>query len=114
MTVALLCAFAASVRGQDAIATGSLTSTTCPGTGCVILSIANRGSGTIQLTGTFTATVQFEGSVDGANWFAIPAATIAASPATVTSATATGRWTFTPGGYAAVRVRASAFTSGPI
>lgn len=74
---------------------------------------ASRGGG-IQLSGTFSATVQFEQSIDnGATWIA-KTVFPAAGGAGVTSATATGQWKFGCGGETHVRVRCSAYTSGTI
>lgn len=72
------------------------------------------GSATLQLTGTFSGTVQFEISNDnGATWNAIqgfPEATGAG----VTSSTGTGVWQFEVGGFTDIRARCSAYTSGTI
>lgn len=65
----------------------------------------------VQIRGTFVGTLQFEGTIDGETWVAVnmfpPNSTVAA-----TSATATGTWLGHCGGLDAVRVRASAWTSG--
>jgi hypothetical protein len=98
--------------GQDATASNMLSSTTCPGSGCVQLGTPGRGGGAVQLTGTWSGTAQFEATVDGSLWFSMPVSTVAVSPVVVTSATANGRWTFAPAGYAQVRVRFSALASG--
>lgn len=73
----------------------------------------------IQLVGAFTATIQFECSVDGVTWVACPVEPVAGG-ATVTSATAAGVWVAYPGGAGnptlkglRFRARCSAFTSGP-
>jgi hypothetical protein len=58
--------------------------------GKVYISISDH-SIAIQLVGTFTATIQFEGSVDGANWAALSMTPIGGGAA-VTSATAAGIW----------------------
>lgn len=65
----------------------------------------------LQLSGTFTGTVVFEASVDGANWvgvFGVPVAggTLAAST------TAVGAWLISVAGCTAVRARASAAVTG--
>ena len=64
----------------------------------------------IQVTGTFTGTLTFQGSVDGATWVAIGAVP-AAGGAEVSTTAATGLWMITrvpP----FVRVQMTAFTSG--
>lgn len=66
----------------------------------------------IQLTGTWSATVTFQGSNDGTNWVSLSAlnATIGAW---VQSSTTTGIFTI-PVATKFVRVAATAFVSGPI
>lgn len=65
----------------------------------------------VQISGTWVATLQFEGTVDGVNWVAI-AAVPAAGGAAVTTTGANGAWTIDGRGFTAVRVQATAFTSG--
>lgn len=89
-------------------ATGSLTAT-----GSVTLTPVGVGTAAVQVTGTWAGTLQFEGSVDGTNFFSIPA-TVPTTGANVTSATANGNWLLNPAGYKQVRVRCSTFTSGTI
>ncbi len=92
----------------DQTASGSLTSTTS-----VTLTLASQAQVAIQVTGTWVGTLQFESSVDGTNFFSVPAI-VATTGAVVTSATANGQWLVPCGGYNKVRVRCSAFTSGTI
>lgn len=73
----------------------------------------HRGGG-VLLTGTFTGTVEFEESIDGGTTWGAKTVYPAAGGAGVTSATAVGSWKFALGGSALMRVRCSAFTSGPI
>ncbi len=74
---------------------------------------ASRGGG-IQLSGTWTATVLFEQTLDnGTTWIA-KTVYPAAGGAGVTTAAANGQWKFPCGGETHVRARCSAFTSGPI
>lgn len=73
----------------------------------------SRGGG-IQLSGTFVGTVQFEQSLDNGTTWISKTVYPAAGGAGVTSATATGQWKFKAGGETYIRVRCSAFTSGPI
>jgi hypothetical protein len=67
----------------------------------------------IQLTGTFVGTVTFETTVDGTNWVTV-SVTPSNSVTTVTSATAPGVWFVQITGFAGVRARVSAYTSGTI
>jgi hypothetical protein len=73
----------------------------------------HRGGG-VQLTGTFTGTVQFEETLDGGTTWIAKTVFPAAGGGGVTSATATGQWKFALGGGTHFRARCSAFTSGPI
>lgn len=65
----------------------------------------------IQIAGTFSATVAFEGSVDCATYVAINATPLAGGSA-VTSATAAGQWVASPAGLCRMRARISSYTSG--
>lgn len=65
-----------------------------------------------QLTGTWTATIQFEATIDGTNFFSILTYPTAGG-APVTSTAANGNWVAECAGFYQVRLRVSAFTSGP-
>lgn len=72
-----------------------------------------HGTVALQVTGTWTGTITFEGSVDGTNFVTIglfPAATPTASVAT--TCTANGVWTDFIRGYKAIRGRFSTASSG--
>lgn len=82
------------------------------------LDISQPGKGgfstvVFQLTGTFTATVTFEGTVDGTNWGAIQVVPTATGTA-ATTATGTGLFRADVRGLAKVRARVSAYTSGNV
>lgn len=68
----------------------------------------------IEITGTFTATVTFEATIDDTNWFAVGLKT-AADGAAVTSATAPGAFKL-PNDVtiSQFRARISAFTLGAV
>lgn len=69
---------------------------------------------TVELTGTFVATVTFEATIDDASWFAVGLKT-AADGAAVTSATAPGAWKLPQDvALSQFRARVSAFTSGTV
>lgn len=88
-----------------------LTATTCPGVGCTTLSVSGLGAASVQVTGTFVGTLQFETSLDGvtyATWSVTPSG----GGMAVTSATATGVWQGAVGGLAILRTRFSAYSSG--
>lgn len=112
--------WAAPFQAQNRNLTGSITatSTDCSTAGsCVVLKkLANDGAVALQITGTYTATLQFEGSADYATtstptWLALSGVPYS-SGASVTSTTGTGGWTFGATGLTGIRVRASAYTSG--
>ena len=69
----------------------------------------------VHVTGTFTATVTFEGTVDDSNWFAVGLKT-AADGAAVTMATAAGAFKLPIDGppLSQFRARVSAYTSGSV
>lgn len=91
-------------------ATASLTTSTCPGSGCVVLNVGGYGGATIQITGTWSGTVTFEGSTDGTT----PANGTYASLQgwSATSTTANGLWMGPVGGVKYLRVRFSTASSG--
>lgn len=79
--------------------------------GAVTLNIPTSSSAGFQVTGTWVATLTFEASVDGTNWFTVVASTVP-SGSQVSTTTANGAFLAGVGGYQGFRVRASAFTSG--
>jgi len=92
----------------------TLTTTTCnnpDSAGCLVLDVASAGSRGIQVTGTFTGTLQFEQTIDGSTWVTWSVVPNGVSTA-VTSATAAGFWQGNTFGVRAVRVRFSAYSSG--
>lgn len=62
------------------------------------------------LTGTWAATIAFEATVDGTNWFGIEAIFPTSQPLTGVTSNTSG--IIPVGGYAQVRFRASLYTSG--
>lgn len=80
----------------------------------VILSVPTPGYDclSVQITGTFSGTVQFEGSNDNTNWVSVSALPVAGA-APITSTTAAGAW-IVPARLAYLRVRCSAYSSGTI
>lgn len=79
--------------------------------GAVTLNVPASTTAILVISGTWVATLTFEGSIDGTTYFSIPALTIAGST-TATTTTANGNFGIAVGGYFSVRVRASAYTSG--
>lgn len=77
----------------------------------VDLDVRDADAASIQITGTFTATVTFQVSNDGVNFFnfnGVP--TNSATPAS--SATAAGAWSFDVRPWATLRATTTAYTSG--
>lgn len=95
--------------------TGNITtsSTNCSASAaCASVDLdKDTGSLSLQVTGTFSATLQFEGTVNGSTWVAVQGDPLP-SGAAASSATSTGAWTFNVAGLSAFRVRASAHSSG--
>jgi len=94
---------------------GSLTAQwdgtgTAPAGSQVTLLAGDEGTVSLQITGTFSLTTIFEGTVDNTTWRTIHANNIVADTL-VTGATASGIFLF-PAGLTGVRVRCSAYTSG--
>jgi predicted secreted protein len=68
----------------------------------------------VQVTGTFSGTVTFEGTVDGTNWVDIEMVSLGNSTTVSTTATAAGIWRGNVVGLTEVRVRVSTYASGAI
>lgn len=69
---------------------------------------------TFHVEGITTATVTFEGTIDGTNWIAIGCVTLADESTVATTATADGLYRAVCAGLYKVRARISAYTSGTI
>ena len=77
----------------------------------LIFDVRGLGAGGLQLSGTFTLTVQFEATVDGETFVGLNMLPSNSATA-VSSTTAAGAWRANVAGYRLVRARVSAFTSG--
>lgn len=77
----------------------------------VTSTLRGQSTAVVQVTGTFVATLSFEGTVDGTNFFAVNFYPFAGGTA-VTSVTTTGQWIAVVAGLVSIRTRVSAFTSG--
>lgn len=90
---------------QKGISTGTVPDN------AVQISVDGAGAVGLQITGTFTGTVSFEGSLDCQTYVALNMhplnSTVAAS-----SATAVGAWSSNVGGVSCVQARMSSYTSG--
>ena len=71
----------------------------------------SNGAAGVQVTGTFSATLLIEVTMDGTNWNTY-AFINCASGATETSVTATGQYRTELVGVSSVRLRCSSYTSG--
>jgi hypothetical protein len=112
--LSLLCALAllsATPSAQSTNVQARLTATTCPGVGCVVVSTSGVGRVGLQVTGTYVGTVSFEASIDGLTYVALNLLP-SNSDTAASSTTSTGAWAGNVGGYAMVRARMSAYTSG--
>lgn len=72
---------------------------------------AQLAVGAFQVSGTFVATVIFEGTVDGTNYVALPACDGTTSGSTVS---ATGVWVCNVNGFGQVRARIASYSSGSV
>lgn len=77
----------------------------------VELSCASMGGCAVQVTGTFTGTITFEGTADGGTWAALRVCPIGTS-VSATTTTAGGIWFACCVGLLKVRARMSAYTDG--
>jgi hypothetical protein len=96
-----------NVIDPDQSASGSIVANG----GVVTISVNGDSACGILVTGTWTMTLSFEASVDGVTFAALEAFSAPDAASVVTTA-ANGTWIANVAGYAAVRVRCSAFTSG--
>jgi hypothetical protein len=95
----------------------SQTDRTNTGTITTTQSVAINSQGcavvTVLLTGTWTGTVVFEGTIDNTNWNAlngiVPTTGVIAS-----SATGNGNWEIESGGYQQVRIRGNSVATGSL
>ncbi len=111
--------FPLAALGQNLSTFGNITQqvSACSlgsGSGAVYYQLpANAASVALALSGTWSGTVQFAGSVNGTVWSSL-AATPVAGGASVTSATANGTWSLGMGGLAYVCAYASTYSSGTV
>lgn len=96
--------FSTTVTMQD--------SATATGNGTYV-SVADRAFIVMQVSGTFTATITFEGTVDESNWVAIQATNLN-DGSVATIATSAGLYAAPAAGLTRVRARISSYTSGSV
>lgn len=75
------------------------------------LNVQGLASLAVDVAGAMTATLVFEYTINGSNWYTMTV-NVVGSSTTATGATAAGKWTGNVAGYSAVRIRCSAYTSG--
>jgi hypothetical protein len=93
--------------GTDRTSTGTITNTQS-----IAINTQSCGTCGIQVTGVWTGTLVFEGSVDnGTTWVAINVA-VPSTGAELTSTTANGTWVASVAGFAQLRVRGNTVASG--
>lgn len=108
IVVALLLS-AAPVQAQqnDATTSGNLTAPAQ----AVMLDLNAFGTTAVQVTGTWTGTLQFEATVDGTTYFSVQALQMS-TQTPVTSTTSNDSFLIATAGFSRVRVRASSLASG--
>lgn len=75
------------------------------------MDVSTLGICSIDVRGTFSATLVVEGTVNGTDWFTLNITPINGGTA-VSSITAAGQWAATTAALSKIRVRCSAYTSG--
>ena len=93
--------------------TASLTSTTCPGSGCIALVLSGTGQGSAHVTGTWSGTLTFEkADAPCTTYAATPVLPTTGALVAVSSTTTNGAWFFGATSGQCIRVRFSDRTSG--
>lgn len=108
--------FAQTTNTNSGIQLLTASSTACATvSSCVVLQVSPDSAGlTVSISvNSGGSTVQFEGTVDGTNWFSVAGAPVASGSA-VTSTTGTGLWQFNITGMNAFRARCSTFTAAGV
>jgi hypothetical protein len=123
LLILALLALAVPEFAQNRNISGTITATSndCSvANSCVtLLKSANDAAVALQITGTFSAGLTFEGSLDyvsagaAAYWSNISAQPLNAT-AVVTGAASTGAWQIPATGLTGIRVRATSYTSGTV
>lgn len=98
-----------STPPTDRIGTGTITALN----GAVAVNTQGCSTVVFNITGTWSATIVVEATVDGSNWLAISGINVV-SELSVSSTTSNLGWRIRCGGYAQVRLKSSVFTSGTI
>lgn len=110
----MLLMLAAALPAQNplSLTSGSVTGS-LSATGSVTLQVNALTAGAAwQITGTFSGTVTFEGSVDGTNFVTLAVVPVGTTRTLTGTATAAGVWQMNTTGFTLVRARVSTYTSG--
>ena len=79
----------------------------------IVINADGASTVALDLRGTFNLTVEVAGSVDGTNWTLLPVRSMTGSSYLATVAgTAAGIWVAAAAGFAKIRARVTAYTSG--
>lgn len=108
LVASLVLCLVETVQAQTATA---ITTTVCPGAGCVLTGTQGLGTVGLQVTGTFSGTLSFTGTLDGTTFVAV-LCTPYGSTTAVTTATSTGAWSCMVAGLRQFRVAFTSFSSG--
>lgn len=120
MALGLVAGMAASAFAQASLPVpkaATLSTTTCPGAGCTVVGLNNRGKVGVEVTGTFVGTLTFKATsttttdCSSANFVAVNLVP-AASATQASTATAVGLWRADLGGFNYICVVFTAYTSG--
>src|SRR6185503_13499790 len=91
----------------------SITTTVCPGAGCVDFSTGNNGSIGIQITGTWSGTITFQTSSDNSTFVSFRVVKTSDTTATgITTTTSNGVFQGTITGVSIIRVVFTSWVSG--
>ena len=91
---------------------GAASSGACTrNTDCATWDITNVRSVTLQVSGTFSGTLTFEGTTDGTNWVPISLVTLSTG-LTTTTTTAVGQFSIVNSGLIGIRARMTTYASG--
>lgn len=83
--------------------------------GAVTINVPAATQAILSITGTWSATLTFEGSVDGTTYSTILASKLSSGAVSgATTTTSNGLYALSTGGWQNVRVRASSYTSGTV
>lgn len=107
LLLALCIMWPCTARAADA----TLSSATCPGTGCQTTTVTGYGTVAVQISGTFSGILVFEASVDGTNFVGIVLPSVGGVGGAA-STQAPGMWSGSVHGLTSFRVRFASYVSG--